>query len=426
MRVRLTVLGCALTALACAVFPSVAGAHPVFDRGLTIHATPQHISAGDPVLIYGRLLRPDRANQTIRLYHRIAPAPYFTLVQSTTTHSGGLYWFTRADGIVLTNRNWFVRGPGFTHSRTVHERVAAVVSLNPGGASGLTRHPITFTGQVTPDHTGGVILLQQQRGDGDHWHTIARARIGAGSAFSVSYAWRVPGSYEVRAVLPADPRNLSTPSDPVPVVVQQTEVPDFTISTSDPIVTSGQSATISGTLYEAGTTMPESSTTVGLFEATPGTHAFKEVTTTVTGPGGSYSFQNISSTVNELYQVRTMFAPRRHSAIVFEGAQDTVTMTASASSSAVDGHVTLTGIVSPDKAGHVIYLQKLSRNGDWETVEVRFVTASSTFHFGWTFGAPGTKTFRARITGGRVNVGGASSPVGIDVSLPPLTSLPTG
>ncbi|MHB1569192.1 MAG: hypothetical protein ACYC0H_08305 [Solirubrobacteraceae bacterium] len=426
MRVRCTALACALSALVCAAVSAPAGAAPVFNRGLTIEAMPHRIQAGEGVLIFGRLRAHNRAHQLIRLYHRINPAPFFTLIGVTRTNSFGEYWFTRAQGIVTSDRSWFVRGPGLTHSRTVRERVAALVNLTAGSTGGLTRHPITFTGKVTPDHTGGVILLQQERGSSDDWRTIARARIGSASSFSISHAWRVGGAYEVRAVFPGDVRNIAAPSDPVPVVIEQTEIPDFTIQTSDPIVPSGQAVTLSGTLDQPGTTTPESSTSVGLFETAPGTHSFTEVTTTTTGPDGSYSFTGVSSTRNELYQVRTMFTPLRHSAALFQGIQDVVTMQSSALGATVGGHVTFTGTVSPGKAGHAIYLQRRGADGDWHTVEVRFVTSASTFQFGWTFGTAGTKVFRARITGGPVNVGGASAPVSIGVSLPPLTSLPTG
>jgi hypothetical protein len=81
--------------------------------------------------------------------------------------------------------------------------------------------------------------------------------------------------------------------------------------------------------------------------------------------------------------------------------------------------------VSPDKAGHVIYLQAFGADDNWHTVEVRYVNANSNFQFGWTFETPGVKQFRAVITGDPANVGGASAPVTVDVTLPPLTSLPT-
>ena len=45
----------------------------------------------------------------------------------TRTNASGLYEFVRADGVVNSNRNWFVLGPDNTHSRTIHEWVSANV-----------------------------------------------------------------------------------------------------------------------------------------------------------------------------------------------------------------------------------------------------------------------------------------------------------
>ena len=426
MRLRITLLACALFALASAAAPSIAGAGPLHNRGVSIHAVPQHIIAGESVLIFGQLKGPDHANQPITLYHRINPNPGFTVIGHTRTNANGQYEFTREEGIVDTNREWFVRGPGVTHSRTVHERVDALVSLAASSAGGLTRHPIVFSGHVTPDHTGGVVALQQQKGSSDVWHTIQVARIGAGSNYTMSHAWRVPGAYDVRVKFRGDARNTPAVSDITSVVIEQTEVPGFTINTSDPIVTNGQAVTISGVLDSPGSTTGEPNTSVSLFEKVPQSGGpYREVMTTTTGADGSYSFANLTSNTNELYLVRTTFAPRRHTAVLFEGVQDVVTMSSSSSTSTVDGHIVFTGSVSPDKAGHAIYLQKLGKDGDWHTVEVRFVNNASTFQFGWTFGTAGTKEFRARITGGPANVGGASAPVTIVVSQPPLSTLPT-
>ncbi len=426
MRLRITVLACALAALASAAAPSIAGAGPLHNRGLTIHAVPQHIIAGEAVLIFGQLKGPDHANQVVTLYHRINPNPGFTVIGSTRTNANGQYEFTRQEGIVDTNREWFVRGPGTTHSRTVHERVDALVSLAASAPSGLTRHPIVFSGHVTPDHSGGIVALQVQKGSTDDWRTIKTARIGAGSNYTISNAWRVPGAYDVRVKFRGDARNTPAVSDITSVVIEQTEVPGFTINTSDPIVQNGQAVTISGVLDSPGSTTGEPNTSVSLFARVPGSNGpYRELTTTMTATDGSYSFPNVASSTNELYLVRTTFAPRRHTAVLFEGVQDVVTMSSSSSTSTVDGHIVFTGSVSPDKAGHAIYLQRLGKDGDWHTVEVRFVNSASTFQFGWTFGTAGTKEFRARITGGPANVGGASAPVTIVVSQPPLSTLPT-
>ncbi len=426
MRLRITVLACALAALASTAVPSIAGAGPLHNRGLSIHAVPQHIIAGESVLIFGQLKGPDHADQLVTLYHRINPNPGFTIIGTTRTNANGQYEFTREEGIVDTNREWFVRGPGHTHSRTVHERVDALVSLAASSTSGLTRHPIVFSGHVTPDHTGGVVALQVQKGSTDDWRTIKVARIGAGSNYTISQAWRVPGAYDVRVKFRGDARNTPAVSDITSVVIEQTEVPGFTINTSDPIVQNLQPFTISGVLDSPGSSTGEPSTSVSLFAKVPQSGGpYREVSTTTTGTDGSYSFANVQSTTNELYLVRTTFAPRRHTAVLFQGVQDVVTMSSSSSTSTVDGHVVFTGNVTPDKAGHAIYLQKLGKDGDWHTVEVRFLNNASTFQFGWTFGTAGTKEFRARITGGPANVGGASAPVTIVVSQPPLSSLPT-
>ena len=426
MRLRITLLACALLALASAAAPSIAGAGPLHNRGLTIHAVPQHIIAGESVLIFGQLKGPDHANQPITLYHRINPNPGFTIIGRTRTNANGQYEFTREEGIVDTNREWFVRGPGATHSRTVHERVDALVSLAASSASGLTRHPIVFSGHVTPDHTGGVVALQQQKGSSDDWHTIKVARIGAGSNYTISHAWRVPGAYDVRVKFRGDRRNTPAVSDITSVVIEQTEVPGFSITSSDPIVQNGQAVTVSGVLDSPGSTTGEPSTSVSLFAKVPQSGGpYRELSTTTTGADGSYSFANLQPTTNELYLVRTTFAPRRHTAVLFQGVQDVVTMSASSSTSTVDGHILFTGNVTPGKSGHAIYLQKLGKDGDWHTVEVRFLNNASTFQFGWTFGTAGTKEFRARITGGPYNVGGASAPVTVVVSQPPLSTLPT-
>ena len=61
MRLRFTVLATVLAALASLAVPAAAGAAPQHNRGLTIHAVPHSIIAGEAVLIYGRLEGPTTA-----------------------------------------------------------------------------------------------------------------------------------------------------------------------------------------------------------------------------------------------------------------------------------------------------------------------------------------------------------------------------
>jgi hypothetical protein len=429
MRLRFTVLATAFAAFVIAAIPSLASAAPHHNRGLTIHAVPPSINAGDEVDIIGRLTGPGAAGQTVRLWHRINPNGHFTPLGTRTTDSAGRYEFTRADGIVDSNRSWFVVGPGATHSKVVHEHVAALVSVEPDPASGgvvpaETRQPIAFSGHVTPDHSGQIVKLQVSRDQGDNWRTIKTGSLGAGSNYSIAAAWRTAGPREVRVVLPPDARNTRGISDTVTVQVQQRQVSGFSIQSSNQLIPYNSQATISGVVDQPGGSTPDPGASVSLYAHMPHGGPYQVVQTTTTGSDGGYTF-TVQPSTNEWYVAKLTFTPRIHSAALFQGVQDLVSMTGP-SSATVDQHVDFSGTVTPDKSGHVIYLQKLGADNQWNTVEVRTVSSASTFSFGWTFGAAGTKQFRARILGGAVDIGGASAPVTVTVTDPSLGSLPTG
>ncbi len=162
MRLRFAVLASLLGTLAALVTPAVGSAHPRHNRGLTINVTPKPIIAGEGVLIYGQLNGNPVAGQHIVLYHHLAGIPGFSRIGETTTDPHGFYEFTRAEGVVETNRSWFAREAGIhgIHSRTVHEPVAALVSLAADRTSADTRQVITFTGHVDPNHRFERVFLQ--------------------------------------------------------------------------------------------------------------------------------------------------------------------------------------------------------------------------------------------------------------------------
>jgi hypothetical protein len=422
MRSRIVVLGSLLVAFAVCATAGVADAAPRHNDGLTINATPNPIQAGEGVLIYGQLTGSDIGNQTITLYHRVNPSHRFVPIGRTKTNSFGFYEFTRPEGLVYTNRSWFVRGPSPSHSRTIHEQVQALVSLQADRTITDTRTPIEFSGHVTPNHAFERVFLQVQRGNGDEWRTVASDRLNGGSNYTISRAWRIPGARAVRTLLRADGRNVRSPSDPIAIIVQQAQVPDFTISSSDPVISVGQSATISGTLYARGTKKPEPNTPVTLCGRTAGA-PFTCDTAGVTGSDGSYRF-TVTPEHNEVYFVETTLPPRRHTAKLFEGVRDLVTLAASATSTPAGQAVTFSGTATPNQAGDTVYLQRLGADGDWHTVGVHTVTGNSTFQFVRTFGNAGTKTFRAWVLPDPANLGGASGSVAVDVTLPPVSTLP--
>ncbi len=366
------------------------------------------------MLIYGQLQGSGNSGKTIYLYHRVAPAARFTLIGHTTTDTLGRYEFTRQEGVVMTNRSWFVRGPASTHSDTIHERVAALVSLRSSSTNTITGHRVVFSGHVTPNHPFERVLLQQQVGkNGDVWRTFASTFTNRKSHFALSHAWARPGDDTVRAFFAGDRRNVAGGSDSLTISVQQREKPAFTLYTSSPVIPEGQSAQLTGKLDKAGTTTPEGGVAVTLYEHGPGGR-FHSLATTTTGSDGSYSF-NVSPVHNMTYRAAT-HKPGRTSAPVNQGVRDTVTMTESSSTAEVGGSVTFAGSVTPHKAGHAIFLQRLGDDGAWHDVARTTVNSVSGYSFTYTFGKTGTDEFRARIFGGPWNVGAASNTQTVTVS----------
>jgi hypothetical protein len=343
------------------------------------------------------------------------------VISTTKTNTFGFYEFVRPDGLVETNRDWFARGPDRAHSRTIHEHVAALVTVTPNMTSADTGQRVVFTGNVTPNHRFERVRLEEQNSSNDNWHTLRTALLGPGSNYSVAYSWKVPGDHDVRVVLPADARNIRSMSDAVTISVQQKQVNGFTINSSQPIVPYGQTVNISGVLTPGGTAQPA---TVQLWGRPASGGPFTLVGTMPTGSNGSYSFTEMPG-ANTVYQARTVLGAHQRSAELWQGVRDLLTLTPSSLSSTVGGQVTFTGTVTPDKAGEVVYLERLGADGNWHPVEARFVRNDSTFKFGWRFAKAGSFQFRSRIYSDGKNVGTASTPVPITVSgVAPVTSLP--
>jgi hypothetical protein len=98
--------------------------------------------------------------------------------------------------------------------------------------------------------------------------------------------------------------------------------------------------------------------------------------------------------------------------------RDLVTTNSSSATAADGGSVTISGTVTPNKSGHVIFLQRLGDDGAWHDVARTVVSDGSIYSFTYTFGQPGTAQLRARIYGGPWNVGAASPTETVVVSAP--------
>lgn len=422
MRLRVCVLACALGMLGSLVAAGASSAAPQTNR-LTIAAAPNPITAGEGALIFGRLSGPNNADQTIYLYHRVVGAAQYTLIARTTTDAFGFYAITRPDGLIYTNRNWYVTGPNGSRSRIVHEHVMPLLSIGASSDLTSTNRGIVISGHVLPGHRFEQVFLQQQISSSDDWRTLRATTLNPNSGYFFAYRWRRPGIHDVRVLFRGDAKNARGASDTVTVAVEQAQVPGFTITSSSPMVASGGSVTIAGTLSHPGASSP----TVQLWGKAPD-QQFMELGSEPVGPNGNYSFNESDLTTNTTYFVATVpsgASPRRQTALLYQGVRDIVTMKSSSTSAGSGQAVTFTGTVSPDKTGRVIYLQKLGKDGDYHTVAAAIVQSGSTFQFNWTLGAPGTYSFRVRITSDEDNVGAVSTPpMSITATAPTPSSLP--
>lgn len=402
----------ALLAAAAVPVGASAAKHPgVHAQKVSINVTDNPVVTGEPLTIYGQLTAAKPGNRLVVLYHRIAGQDRFTVVSKTHTSASGFYTFNRADGIVRTNRNWFVKA-ATARSRTIHEGVFAELTLNSSTNSALTNHVVSFTGKVTPGrvHRGDRVFLQRQVGnEGDNWKTVDAGRVRAGGRYTINHKFRQPGSKTVRTVLRRDRYNLRSESSPVSIEIQQAQRPNFTITADDQQIDAGQTVTISGKLAPPNNAMQA----VTLYARTPN-QGYHKVAVAATDANGNYSFTPQSPVNNTAYQVRN--GNGRHSAQLFVGVRDVVSVAADKTSAKVGDRITFTGGVLPNKSGHVIYLQRLGDDGQFHTIEAGRVDSLSRYTLSHTVRVAGDKQFRVLIPGGPYNERGVSDVVHVTVS----------
>lgn len=183
---------------------------------LTAQARPNPITAGEAVMVFGRLTGPKRRDARVVLWHKLAGWRRFHPATSTPTNAAGRYEILRRPNVVRTNRAWFVIAAG-RRSRTMSEYVYARVSLSASSVAVAPGEAVTLSGYVAPSHRRQRILLRQRFGA--RWVTIARPRLDHASSFHVSHTFRSDGIARVRAVLPADQRNLRSRSPVISIDV---------------------------------------------------------------------------------------------------------------------------------------------------------------------------------------------------------------
>lgn len=402
---------------------------------VSMQVAPRQIVAGDPVVIFGRLRcvnRASAAGQQVVLYHHLTGLPGFTPVQSATTDAHGFYEFGRADGVVETNRSFFVRSHR-ARSATKRIRVAAQVTLS-GSTEGalLTGYPnrVTFTGAVSPADVGARVILQRQNAlTGNQWRRIDSGVVESTGDFTIAHTFVVPGDANLRMLVRSQGRNVPSESNVLADTVSQAQNPELTIQASVDPISVGEAVTISGKLTAGANRL------LTLMAHTARQPGFVAVAQTTSNSAGEYSFPAQAPANSTFYRVdagQLVCPPNAacpaiafklvSSAVLYEGVKDVLTAEAVPSTVQAGQSVTFSGTVSPDQTGHVIYLERQNARGPgFHVVQLSFVGAGSSYDIVHRFYDAGTKLLRVYIPGGPDNQGAAGPSLTIQVN-PALAS----
>jgi hypothetical protein len=382
----------------------------------TLNVAPRLITSGEKVDAYGHLSCPSAAeqqNQKVVLYEGTAPS--YTVAGEGTTNEQGAYTIETAP---LTSNSLFhvLAGTALSKHRSV--KVAAQVTLNgpkegsqllAGRRSGA-RNRITFTGTVSPEDVGALVVLQRQDAlTGNEWHRIEFGRVGPAGIFSITHRFLVPGDANIRVLIRNPRRNVASPSNVLTYEISQAQNPALTIEASADPIPYGQSVTIKG---KADVSASE---TVTLLAHTAHQGGFAPVAQVQTSSSGEYQFPTQSPVYSTFYEVQ---GGGISSAVLYEDVGDALTATLSPGTTIQAGQtLTFEGSVSPNHAGHVIYLERENAAGTaFHVVEVSTLTLSSTYSIAHTVYTTGTSVFRVRIPGDPQNGGAVSQPFTIDVA----------
>lgn len=447
-------LAAALTAVAASFAPACATAlahgthsHPHLTGGggcqITLEVAPRPAYAGETVSAYGHLSPGcgGEEKQLVTLYRgAIGSRPSaFTAVATGTTEKGA---FLIKYSAVTTNSLFYVSADG-VRSSVKQLKVIAIVKLEgpPEGSVLFTiaqhagrRHPIPvqFTGEVSPEDTGALVVLQRQNAyKGNEWHRVgAPTTVGEHGKFTIAHDFVVPGPANIRVVVRDPKLNLTSPSNVLNYEITQAQNPKLKIeSTADPI-SFGQSTSIHGTVESLATNTP-----LQLLAREARTAGFKKVGETKVQPGGTYSFASVSPPGSTFYKVA---GGGETSAVLYEGVKYVLSVSLLPGTTVQeDQPLTFSGTVKPGVitghegiAGHDIYLERQNPNTKgFHVLEVGHVVApvapstEYTYSIEHKFFGVGTQVVRIKIPGDPQNGSSVSEPFTIQVNPAPASSL---
>jgi len=400
---------------------------------ISLTAEQHAVTSGEAALLSGALSCSGggAGGQTVTIYERMAGVPGFKVVGTTTTATTtpeGAYTFTSAP--LVTDSTFYAEA---VHARSAEKiiGVAPQVKLE-GPAEGTIletglAHQVTFKGTVNPTDTGAEVVLERENSTStEEWRTIQLGNfVKANGTYTITYNFGAPGDVDLRAVVLRHGKfDVHGVSNALSYEIDQTQNPHLTLEPKTDPVAYGQPVILKGVLKTGG-----AGKKVVLSDRSSG-GTFTKVAEATTGVGGAYEITIPSATESTFYQATSGVL---HSVAVYEGVKwivDPATVTATKVSSGQE--VTFSGTVSPDRAGHFVYLERQNvYGGGYHVVDLSTVTASTpttgTYSIKYNPIGRGKQAYRIKVPGDPINQAGSSAPLELEVtpsSAPPPTLVP--
>jgi len=270
-----------------------------------LNVAPRLITSGESALAFGQLscsVEAEAANQAVTLYERAAGSGY-SVAGTTTTDTHGFYQLTATD---LTANSILYVTAGTAQSGKRNLKVAAQVTLS-GPPEGVVptalrtghHNMVTFTGTVSPQDEGALVILQRQNAiRGNEWHRIGHGTpVDKGGTFTITHTFRYAGDANIRVVVRSN-RNIPSASNVLDYEIVQAQNPQLTIESSANPISYGQSTTIKGVVAGAP------NTPVQLLARTAQQSSFGPVAEAKTDSTGAYTFAPQTPLESTLYRVR--------------------------------------------------------------------------------------------------------------------------
>jgi hypothetical protein len=182
--------------------------------GLTIQASPDPITDGQSVTISGTVASAPKMPVTLEAHtarqHGFAP------VAEVMTDASGNFTFPAQSPINSTF--YEVKGAGKS-SAVLYEGVKDMLTAEVSKTTIQAGQKLTFSGSVSPDHSGHVIYLERQNASGTGFHVVKVATVLPGSTYAITHTVYDPGTKVFRVKIPGGPENEGAASAPFTIVV---------------------------------------------------------------------------------------------------------------------------------------------------------------------------------------------------------------